>query len=328
MTTKISTVNAEQFRDAVFFSMTVRRWGNRAQIKDMSALDAYRALRNGKVAGGSVESSGSDKNVKITKILVRSAKLDSINEFLSVTKDRLCGRFGKALPSKVKEGLFVVSKALVQEFEDDLRAAVSKLADLVEDFTANDYENAINRARLNDVNAEEDPGLGPLWNAKDYPTADRLAKTFGLEWQWLALGVPEDLPAALRAEAAEKLEKQMTEAATEVRSALYSQLGEFLDHLVDKLTPGQDGKAKIFRDSLIENVQSFCACFDARNFLRDDTLAAIVAKARAVLDGVTADKVRKYESVKENTRQAFTAIKAELDKAIETMPGRIFDLDE
>lgn len=323
----IST-NAESFREAVFFSMTIRRFGNRALIKDMSAYDEYRAKRNGQTKGGAVEA-GKDANVKATKILLRSEQLNAINEFLGAAKDKLCGRFGKALPSRIKEGLFVVKKSLVQEFEDELRAASAKVTQLTNEFCeSGEYQNAIGRARLNDVNDPDNPGLGPLFNARDYPPDAKLKQCFGIEWQWLDLGVPEDLPAALRAEAAEKLDRQMTQAAEEVRTALYAQLGEFLDHLVDKLTPSPDGKAKIFRDSLVENVQSFCACFDSRNFLSDDRLSNLVAKSRAVLDGVTPDKLRKYASVSENTREKFTAIKAELDKAITELPGRQFNLDE
>lgn len=331
MTTRISTVDAEAFRETVFFSLTVRKWAGRKQVKDMTALSQYIAWTGGKSqALDGTPAKANNGTTKTTKQLLKSEPLDKLNTFLNETKDRLCGRFGKALPSRIKVGLFVVRKDLVQEFEDELRAAQTKLAETyVADFLA-DYDAAIQRAK-ND-NAEQG-GLGPLWNARDYPGTAELAECFSLEWQWLALGVPEDLPAALRAEAADKLEKQFTEAAEEVKDALRVGFAELISHAQEKLTTAPGDKPKVFRDSLIGNIAQFCEVFNARNLMNDTDLAALVEKAKAVLmadDGkpISPDRLRKFQSVRTTTAEKFEEIRKSLDGMIGTKQQRKFDLDD
>jgi len=145
------------------------------------------------------------------------------------------------------------------------------------------------------------------------------------------LGIPDDLPPALKAKAAERFEKQMTDAAEECKDALRSSLAQFLSNLKERLQDDpKTGKPKIFRDTLIENVRSFCEVFDARNFLKDEALENLVNKCRAVLANkdVTPESIRKYSSIREQTRKQFEEISTELDGMIETSKGRAFDLSD
>lgn len=325
----ISTVNAEQFRNAVFFSLSVRKWGNRAKVKDEAKLREYLALLNAK-DGETVQLQSNGESVsapvtKTTKPLVRSDKLDELNRFLSETKSNLCGPFGKANPSKIKDGLFVVSKALVQEFEDTLNGALKEMRDKYLPAFLDDYQPAKDRARNDPV---KQGGLGPLYNEGDYPLSGELAQLFGLEWQWLALGVPEDLPAALRAQAAEKLEKQFTEAAEEVKTALRASFAELIGHAVERLAPNEDGKPKVFRDSMIGNIQQFIDVFTARNIMNDTELQQLVDKAQEILVEANPDSLRKDMTVRDTIKKKFEEVKAILDPMIETKKSRKFQLED
>lgn len=325
---EIKTVSAEAFRTAVFFSLSIRRWGNRAKVKDEAKLQEFLALRNAKDGETPTVqmaiASGNGDMTKTTKMLVTSEKLDALNRFLNETKASLCGPFGKANPSRIKDGLFVVSKALVQEFEDKLSAALKEMRDVHLPAFMADYLPAKERAKTMPV---KQGGLGPIYNENDYPLSGDLEEMFGLEWQWLALGVPEDLPATLRAQAAEKLEKQFTEAAEEVKDALRISFSELIAHAVDKLTPNEDGKMKVFRDSTITNVQDFLDVFSARNIMQDGELEALVTKAQEVLIGIDVKGIRKDQSVRDEARQQFEAIKAALDPMVEVKRSRKFDLE-
>jgi hypothetical protein len=321
MSSSINSINAEAFRSAVFFSLSVQRWGNRAKVKNIDRLADYLALQkaDGSTAPSSVDIGGN--MMKATKQLIQSEKLDALNTFLNETKANLCGPFGKANPSKIKDGLFVVSKALVQEFEDTLNAALTEMRDVYLKAFLDDYLPAKERARTLPV---KEGGLGPIYDEKDYPLSGDLAEMFGLEWQWLALGVPDDLPAALRAQAAEKLEKQFTEAAEEVTMALRVGFQELIAHAAERLTPGLDGKTKTFRNSLLENIQAFIDVFQDRNIMNDTALAELVNKAQEVLIGIKPDDVRKNADVRTSTLQQFKALEQSLDQIVEVKKSRRF----
>ena len=352
MSANVNTVSAEAFRGTTFFGMSLPFKFGRVKVKDSQALGRYLAQLageieaqkttdgNGNTLSGealavevepallrALAQSGSfklPKMISTNKALLVSPALDAIKEFQTKTKEKLCGRFGQAVPSRVKEGLFVVQNEFVQQFEDELNAASVKLAaDFVPAFIA-DYD----RARDHAANAPLlQGGLGPLFDLRDYPDAAKLPEMFGLDWSWLALGVPEDLPPALKAQAAEKFERQMTEAAEEVKTALRASLAGFIDNAVDRLSSKAGEKPKVFRDSLIENIRDFCAVFESRNFLKDDALAALVEQSRQVIEAVDPEKLRKFESVRDSTAAGFAKIKAQLDTMIVEKKGRAFDLE-
>ena len=343
---RIQTVNAEAFRDSVFFSLSVLRPGIRRKVKNMAALEEYLKLshadtgeaQNGETPAVDLPKSfatGNNGAVKVTKRLLLAVKptkenpnpdpYENARSFLDEVKTELCGRFGKATPSYIKEGLFVVKKEFVQEFEDKLRAALDTLRAEHLPAVIADYPLAKQRAEQTPV---KKGGLGPLYNEGDYCTPEQFANCFGLEWQWLALGIPEDLPPALRAEAQAKLETQFAEAAEEVKNALREGFQELIAHAAEKLKPAAPGeKAPQFKDSLIGNIAQFVECFQARNLMGDSQLEALVNQAKTVLTGLQPDRLRKFANVRETTRAQFEAIQKQLDAMIVTPQGRHFDLE-
>ena len=129
----INTVDVEQFRDCVFFSLTVRKPGNRAKVKDFGALEQYLDLlhaenNNGEDNGATPavdlprNFKGNDGTVKITKRLLLGRKPTKedpnpdpyVNTcaFLNEAKEKLTGRFGRALPSKIRKGFLWFARIL------------------------------------------------------------------------------------------------------------------------------------------------------------------------------------------------------------------------
>lgn len=332
---RIVSIDAERFRKAVFFRITIRRFGNRAKITNAKALEAYLTQKRAEEAtdGQAVASEAlatlSGSGVTATKRLIKSAALDALNEHLTKCKNTLLSLCN---PSNIQPGLFVTSVEQVQRFETILEQAI---ADMQLEFLPafeTDFAPAIERARVDKI---KDGGLGPLFNLADYPTQEKAAACFGIEWNWLSLNVPENLPAELRAAQQEKLERQFSEAAEQVQLALREGMSELIKHATEKLTPGEDGKKKIFRDTLIGNISEFIETFSARNIMGDVELAGLVDKARTVLTGITgkpgqktADVLRTNDEQRETTRQQFVSITNELDKMIETQQSRAFNFEQ
>lgn len=341
-TAHITSIDAEKFKRAVFFRITVRRWGNRAKIKDGSKLTEFLALKKQQdeeqtqlgeriTAAPALATGDLSGGVTATKRLMQSAALDALNESLTATKEKLVGRFGIMTPSRIQPSLFLCAESNVQNVENELEAACAKIAmELIPAFMA-DYTAAIERSRTAKI---KDGGLGPLFDEADYPIAEEVAASFSIEWNWLSLSVPENLPAQLRAAAAEKLENQFAEAANEVKLALREGFQTLIAHAAEALKPTADGEKRIFRNSLTDNIQAFIDSFNARNVMGDAELEALVSRAREVLTGIntggkaTADVLRKDATIRENTGKQFAEIAATLGAAIETERSRNFSFSE
>jgi hypothetical protein len=69
-------------------------------------------------------------------------------------------------------------------------------------------------------------------------------------------------------------------------------MAELVEHMIDRLSKDDDGKAKTFKTSTVENFKEFADLFAARNLTGDSELAALVEKAQKVMSGVDAKSLR------------------------------------
>ena len=63
-------------------------------------------------------------------------------------------------------------------------------------------------------------------------------------------------------------------------------MAELVQHLVERLQPGADGKPKVFRDSLVRGMEEWLSDFSARNLAQDGELSSLVERARELLHPV------------------------------------------
>jgi hypothetical protein len=165
--------------------------------------------------------------------------------------------------------------------------------------------------------------LGDLYSSSDYPSSVR--NKFGLSWQFITLAPPSEtqlLSPALVAKAQADFQDLMAQAGKEAVEALRSRFAACVDHMVDRLSGEEDGKPKIFRDSLVGNLHEFLDSFEALNVCNDKDLAALVAKARGAVKGVSAEDLRKQENVREHVASAMAGITEKLDKMMVERPTR------
>lgn len=283
---------------AVMFRVILHAWGNvrKAGLDKITTNAEKRALR-------------------LAKTLVESEEYDAIMRHLRDTKAWCVAR---CVPSFMDEGVFIVKDDVVPDFDAHLEEAQATLKDLVEAFVAV-YPRQIEDARtiLND-----------MFDERDYPTANELREKFSIEWRWIRLTVPDSLSPEIREKEAAKLRASYERAEEEITRALREGMTDVLGSIVERLTPDDDGKKKIFRDSLFDNLISFVETFNSRNILDDAELAEVVAEAKKVLAGVNIDAVRFRRGVRLNTRDAFEALKAKAADLVVKVPGRRFNFDE
>lgn len=332
----LTMLDLEKFRDCVLLSITIRSWGNRAKVTNMAKLEAFiEQLRKEKEALTpedakkvipAVQAVTSDR-VKSTVVLVKSQNLDKLKSALNEAKAWCLER---TRPSLFRPGLFLMNKEVVPLIHAELKKrkdAITngQLATFLTNYPA-DVQTAKDAPLIKG-------GLGPLWNEKDYPTPDKLEKSFDLDWYFLNLGVPENIPDEIKAEAQEKFKQRLTNAADQIEDALREEFLSMIEHAQERLTVQAGEKPKVFRDSMLGNILQFIQTFDFKNVFRDEQLEQVVARAKSVLlddngnPRMTAEKLRTFASVRKEANTKFAEIKTALDTMIEQKKSRRFEFE-
>lgn len=343
------TINLETLKNTVLIQITRKGWGNRAKVRDLVKLQAYLEIFNRTKKEGSVplvdavgiEEAKDKKRKKNGKRklsasvkLIECDALSMLLEHMTETK-RLALQY--AMPSFVRPGSFVMQRTYIETVQALLEKREVELREYYTDPDGNRqdgylpaflkaYPDAIETAKGMPVC---DGGLGPLFNESDFPDVFELEKRFSVSWNWFGLVVPEGLPPELRAKEERKLRSTFEEAAVEIKDALRLMFAKLIERAVDRLQPAVPGeKPKVFRDTLIGNINEFFATFEARNIMGDAELAALVAKAKEVLTGVDPGRLRLDTDLKAKTEVALTQIATALEPMVREAEERAFDFSE
>jgi hypothetical protein len=166
-----------------------------------------------------------------------------------------------------------------------------KIPAVVDEFVA-EYPNLVNAARER---------LGELFDPADYPPAERVREAFGVDYRYFTFDTPQTLKSiskSLYNRERKKAERSWSEAEAEIRNALRAGFVQLVEHLKDRLTPDSDGKKKRLHESAIENFREFMTAFEGRNVTDDAELGSLVAKAKALVDGVGIESLRESDDLR------------------------------
>lgn len=352
----ITTVDFENFRNSVFFTMSLTGLSFTKKVTDPDELLAYyqqmdTEIETRKAAGEAIPERlqavpyvprnqlNGKSAIKVSKVLLRSEALDKLREHLTLTKSAITAPpqyGGIANPSGIMEGLFELHRDLVPRVNTEIQEAKRRLT---EEFTLEDevaprpgyltafladYEAAINRAKTLPV---LEGGLGPLFNELDYPTAGKVAQSFDIQRRWIALGIPEGLPAELRQQAEDELKADLRNAAEEIKASMRAGLLDLLEHARDVMITQPGSKPKVIKDSCIGNVLQFCEVFSLRNTQADDQLADLVRQCQETLIGIDPEKCRKDINMRADAARQFAEIASKVDSMITEERSRVFQLE-
>ena len=287
------------FSRAVLLQVATGRFSVRRKVSDLGAVDV-----------------DCDKSrLHIAAELLTSAELDAIYSFDGATRRYLMSR---ALPvSLVAPGVYVMPLASVEELDAYLSIRADARLPLVDAF-CDVYAGRADAGRLS---------LGVLGDASMYPPVEVVRRAFRMGFSWFSLGAPgllEGIRADLFARERAKLESSFSEALTEAREALRAMAAGLVDHLLERLAPGADGRRKRFEASTVEKLVEWCDTFNARNLADDEALAAEVAKIRMALSGVTADDLRGSAFARRDVSLRLGEVKGALDSLLSDSPVRFF----
>ena len=293
------TIDINRFKNAVGFTATFKAWGNRRKA-DLNK----------------VSTDADKRRLSLSKELIQAEEYDAIKRYMGELRQWI---YSRTVPSFFKEGFQLASLEAVETIEQKMKQATEKdLPPLVSALQLV-YASKIDESRA---------ALGDQFNAADYPTEEQLPQLFSIGWNWIAFTTPEALPPELRKAEEEKLQKQFADAGEQITEALRVAFSELITHATERLTTAPGEKPKVFRDSLIGNIQEFLDTFNSRNLMNDTELAAMVDKARAVMVGVEPEKLRKYSDTRKQVTEKLQEIKSAVDGMIETKKSRQFDFSE
>ena len=275
-----------------------------------------------KVAKGKIKQRGKDDElmedapveVDADKDLLRvTKKLIESKEFDAIGKDRRAfTRWLRTIcvPSLFKEGIYRVSFKAVPKVSEKLKELIAKDQENVEKFLP------VYRERCDETKAK----LGGLGEDMDYPPLAKVQNAFFIDYHWMTFSTDEKLKQEVSEqfflEAKAHTEGKMQQATDAIVLMMRQELQAMVDHLVDVLGPNDDGTKKKFHSSTVTKIKEFLDNFQLRNVTNDAQLDIIVQSAKALLDGVSVEDIKKNEAAHDNTLNGMNMVKQCLDQLV------------
>lgn len=308
MATKIMTPEVEEkiaagqkmLANSVLLQLSFSRWGiNRKLSKTEYEVDADK------------------KRTSAQKRLIECKEYDAIRshdvETAAWVRDR-------SVPSPFRAGMYQIALSTIEAVLEYLDKRVEAREALVTAFL-DAYDDAVESA----AKPKSDGGLGALFRGTDYPSRERVGKHFWVDTRVLTFDTPDALKkvrAGLYEREKKKLDLTIAQAVDDVNALLMAELQGMVDHMVEKMKPGEDGKRKKLHASLIPNVTAFLDQLPSRNLTGNDELTQVAKQMRDLLSGVDVDMLKKEEGLRASVGQGFSKIKERIDASMETVGRR------
>jgi hypothetical protein len=269
-----------------------------------------------KVSTAQIEADADKDLLRVSKQLVDSAELKAITRFDGEIRRFL---YNICLPFEI--GIHLLPIAALQTVEHRLRQFAEERRQLVDAFLSAYPSLCQDAARR----------LRGLYNPADYPPVEDVTREFGFSWQYVSFGVPDQLKAIsgeVWEQEREKAAQRMAEASAEIQTVLRESMAKLVQHMADRLKEGPDGKPLRFKETTVSNLIEFLTNFEFRNVTDDNELQSLVAQARQLLHGVSADDLRTTGDVRTKVQQGMTEIAVQLDTMLTRTGVRKFRFDE
>lgn len=195
---------------------------------------------------------------------------------------------------------------ILEGFRDELNQAETDLNAV--------YEQMKDDARLR---------LGMLYCATDYPSEVR--GLFAVEWDFPSIEPPSylmRLSPEVYAQEQQRIAQRFEEAVRLAEEAFVSEFAKLVSHLTGRLSGGEGGQRKVFRDSAISNLVEFFERFRKLNVQSNAQLDSLVDQARQVVSGVEAQTLRDNDGLRQHVAAQLAQVQSVLDGMLVDRPRR------
>lgn len=165
--------------------------------------------------------------------------------------------------------------------------------------------------------------LGRLFNPSDYP--ETLVGLFDLAWDYPNVQAPDylrELNPELYRQECQRVQSRFDEAVRLAEEAFIDELAKLVGHLTERLSGQDDGKAKIFRDSAIGNLQEFFDRFRSLNVRSNDQLEQLVGQCQQIVQGVEPQQLRESGNLRQRVASQLAGVGSVLDGLLVDRPRR------
>jgi hypothetical protein len=253
-----------------------------------------------------IKSKADQTLVKRTKWIIDCPEYRAITRLDAKVK-RDCERF--KLPATVGRGMMLIAAKdllevyqLLDEYQMQRHALIDKFCSVYAD-----------------RKVEAKDRLKDLYDEREYPTLAEVRDKFRVDIQFLTFDLPGFLQNINRT-VAEREREKMAELfkgyGEEIRGGLREMLQALVDHLLEALTPGEDGRPKTLRATALTNLTEFVTAFDRRNVTDDSDMDKLVMQLRNTLDGLTPKGLKKDLHYQDIVRSSLQSVKSQLDAMV------------
>lgn len=159
--------------------------------------------------------------------------------------------------------------------------------------------------------------LGTLFDRKEYPDVSQVARRFRMDIAFVPLPTSGDfrldVESEVQRELMEQYDRRLAEQLASATKDSWDRLYEALSRLSDRLTVDEDGKKKIFHDTIVTGAVELCELLTAMNVTQDPQLESARRKLQEVLLGVTPKELREEDGTRVLTKQKVDQILSAFD---------------
>jgi len=118
------------------------------------------------------------------------------------------------------------------------------------------------------------------------------------------------------------VQSRFDEAVRLAEEAFTAELAKLVSHLTERLSGQEDGKPKVFRDSMVENLTEFFARFRTLNVRSNEQLDSLVADAQRIIRGVEPQDLRDNAGLRQHVATEMSRVQSVLDGLLVDRPRR------
>lgn len=218
-------------------------------------------------------------------------------------------------PTDFGNGVYILPLQMLEEVDERLTSFQKERDSLIEKFCQN-YD-------LRKEEAKE--RLGRFYNEDDYPDIEALTAKFSFKAQCLSFDVPkniENIRTDIYEREKEKAEESWLKTFNIIKDSLRGELIIILDHIIERLSPDENGKIKKFKDATIENLFDYLKNFNKRNIIQDKELEEIVNTIKYFMKNVSINDLRVNLFIRTNMLNNFIKIHKKIDELNNTIEIR------
>jgi hypothetical protein len=234
-------------------------------------------------------------------LLAGSGKLEEINKVASAIRTwhyTVTQPWGDNGDRVLNMASFIDYKSRLSEYETAFATAVNNFL--------NEYDTLVAAAAFQ---------LGDLFNREDYPHRDQIVSKFGFRYAFTPLPMAGDFRVDIGEEGLREMQEHyegvLSSRLNDAMRDAWDRLHGVLSAMSERLGDNEDGKRKIFRDSLVDNAVELCQLLKHFNISGDLKLEAMRMELEDTMRHVDAQSLRESDMLREQTKSKVDAM---LDK--------------